>query len=221
MPLFRVSGKSPKGRQVSRTVSAQTEAGARRKAEDDGVVVVSVERLPSEPAADRQLSYARSLGIPIPDSPTLDQMSDLISRAVEQPACMWLVTRAGAVGADLAPDRYLGVDYVSRQLNEAIGVNTQALVTERVFWYLHSVLRHRRKKQWQSPDESGVPDEAIWSLAEAFAADASAIKSVQRDCGERLGYSYATFGDGYGGTFSMRTAAYVKAIELLTQSGML
>ena len=90
MPSFRVSGKSRKGRQVSRTVPAQTEAGARGKAEHDGVVVESVERLPSEPATGPQLSYARSLGIPIPDSPTLDQMSDLISRAVEQPACAWL-----------------------------------------------------------------------------------------------------------------------------------
>jgi len=134
---------------------------------------------------------------------------------------MWLVTRARAVGADLAPERYLGIEYVTRQLNEAIGVNTQAFLTERVFRYLHSVLRHRRRKQWQSPDESGVPDEAIWSLAETFVADAGAVKSMQRDCGERLGYSYATFGDGYGGTFSMRTAAYAKAIELLTQSGII
>ena len=203
MPLFQVSGKSRKGRQGSRTVSAQTEGGARRKAEADGVVVVSVERLPSEPATDAQLSYGRSLGIPIQDSPTLDQMSDLISRAVEQPACLWLVTRARAVGADLAPERYLGIEYVSRQLNEAIGVNTQAFLTERVFWYLHSVLRHRRRKEWQSPGESSVPDEEIWSLAEAFAADAAAIKSMQRDCGERLGYFYATFGDGCGGTLSM------------------
>jgi hypothetical protein len=148
-------------------------------------------------------------------------MSDLISRAVEHPACAWLVDRARSVGADLAPERYLGIDYVSRQLNEAIGVHTQVFLTERVFWYLHGVLKHRRRAQWQSPDESGVPDEAIWSLAEAFAADANAIKSMQRDCGERLGYSYATFGDGYGGTFSMRTAAYGKAIELLAQSGML
>ena len=61
----------------------------------------------------------------------------------------------------------------------------------------------------------------MWSLAETFAADVNAFKSMQRDCGERLGYSYATFGDGYGGTFSMRTAAYAKAIELLTQSGIL
>lgn len=221
MPLFRVSGKSHKGRQVSPTISAQTEAGAQRKAEHDGVVAASVERLPSEPATDRQLSYARSLGIPIPESSTLDQMSDLISRAVEQPASMWLVARARAMGADLAPERYLGIEYVGRQLNEAIGVNTQAFMTERVFWYLHSVLRHRRRTQWQSPDESGVPDERIWSLAEAFAADGGALKSMQRDCGERLGYSYATFGDGYGGTFSTRTVAYVKAIDLLTQSGML
>jgi hypothetical protein len=44
---------------------------------------------------------------------------------------------------------------------------------------------------------------------------------MQRDCRERLGYAYATFGDGYGGTFSMRTAAYAKATELLRESGIL
>ena len=148
-------------------------------------------------------------------------MSDLISRAVEQPASKWLVTRAHAVGADLAPERYLGNGYVGRQLNEALGVHSQAFLAEHVFWYLHSVLRHRRKEDWKSPDESGIADDAIWSIAAAFAADANAVKSMQRDCGERLGYTYATFGDGYGGTFSMRTAAYTKAVELLMESGLL
>jgi hypothetical protein len=148
-------------------------------------------------------------------------MSALISRAVEEPASKWLVARARAVGADLDPERYLGVEYVSRQLNEAIGVNKNALLTERVFWYLHSVLRHRRKKQWQSPDESGVLDETIWSLAEAFAADASAVKSMQRGCGDGPGYTYAGFGEGDGGTLSTRSTAYAKAVELLTQSGIL
>ena len=221
MPSFRIRGKSAKGRAVSPTVSAETEAGARKKTEHDGIVVASVERLPPAAATDRQLSYARSLGIVIPDSATLDQMSDLIGRAVEAPASTWLVTRARAVEADLAPERYLGVGYVSRHLNEAIGVHSQAFVAEHIFWYLHSVLRHRRRAQWQSPDESGVPDESIWSVTRRFAADATAVKSMQRDCGERLGYFYATFGDGYGGTFSTRTTAYARAVEFLAEAGLL
>ena len=94
----------------------------------------SVERLPPEPATDRQLSDARSLGVAIPEAASLDQMSDRISRAVEPVASAWLVQRAKALFADLDAERYSGVEYVTRQLNEVIGVNTLQFHRERAFW---------------------------------------------------------------------------------------
>jgi hypothetical protein len=176
MPQFTVSGTSRKGRKVARAITAQTVTGARKIAERDGVTVQNVDRLPPEPATDSQLSYARSLGIGIPPSPSLDEMSNLISKAVEPLASDWLVNRARVLEADIDPERYPGVEYFSRQPNGALGVNTPAFHRERVFWYLHGVLRYRRKGSWSSPDESGIVDSAIWAVVEAFVEDAAAFK---------------------------------------------
>ena len=180
----------------------------------------SVERLPPEPATDRQLSYARSLGIAIPEAASLDQMSDLISRAVEPVASAWLVQRAEALFADLDAERYSGVEYVTRQLNEVIGVNTLQFHRERAFWYMHSVLKHQRKATWTSPDAAAVPDETMWAIVDAFVADSGAHKSMQRDCQNSTLYQFVDFGDGYGGTLSMRTAAYKRASDLLKSAGL-
>jgi hypothetical protein len=221
MPHFKVIGTSAKGRSVGRTVAAQTELGARRKAEQDGITVQSVERLPPEPATDRQLSYARSLGIAVPEGASLDQMSELISRAVEPVASAWLLQRAKTLLADLDAERYPGVEYVTRQLNEVIGVNTPQFHRERAFWYIHSVLKHHRKGTWTSPEVARVPDETMWTIVDAFIADSGAHKSMQRDWQNSTLYQFAEFGDGYGGTLSMRTAAYKRASELLGSAGLI
>ena len=221
MPQFVVTGTSTKGRKTRRSIAAQTIGGARRKAERVGISVQNVEQLQPEPATDRQLSYARSLGITIPAAPSMDQMSDCISRAVEPPASDWLVRRAQALQADLDPERYFGVEYLSRQVNEVIGINTPDFVRERAFWYLHGVVRHQRRGTWLSPDESGVADDCMWPVVKAFVADGAALRSMQRDCPDGSLYQYAEFGDGYGGTLSIRTAAYTRARELLKAAQIL
>lgn len=111
MSQFRILGLSKSGRAIDRTFDAETLGGARRQAERAGLVVETVERLPPTPATDRQLAYARDLGITIPESPTLEQMQGLISWAVDPsgppalPASRWLVARARALDADLDPER--------------------------------------------------------------------------------------------------------------------
>lgn len=52
----------------------------------------------ARPATERQLAYARSLGITIPEKATLEEVSDLITRRTEPPADAWLVRRAQALG---------------------------------------------------------------------------------------------------------------------------
>lgn len=220
MPSFHVTGLSAKRRKIGRKVQAETEQGARKKAERDGVTVETVTRLPSETATDRQLAYAQSLGIQIPVSPTLEQMSNLISRAVEPAASSWLVGRARVLGADIDQSRYLGLAYVSRQVNEAIGLDSHAGNVELAFWYLHSVLKHRLKAKWSSPSESQIPDAQVFSLAEAIVSNEKAFKSLRREYRDGPVYAYVEFGDGYGGTMSTRTSAFVSALNLVEGAGL-
>jgi hypothetical protein len=44
---------------------------------------------------------------------------------------------------------------------------------------------------------------------------------MQRDYPDGALYQYVEFGDGYGGTLSIRTAAYTRAVELLTSANVL
>ncbi len=219
MAYFQITGVSAKGRKVSRRINAETERGVKNKATRDGVTVESIVRLPPEPATDAQLSYARSLGVRIPNSPNVEQMADLISRAVEPPASPWLVSRAEELGADLDRSRYFGLGYLNRQINEVLLRDSHAALIELAFWHLQSVLNHQRRTNWSSPNESGVEVGRFFSLAEAFTADEKAKKSLVREYKDPV-YEYVAFGDGGDGKRSTRTAAYISAVELLSREGL-
>jgi hypothetical protein len=219
MPFFQITGVSAKGRKVSRRSNAETERGARSKATGDGVTVESAIRLPLEPASDVQLSYARSLGVRIPSSPNVEQMTDLISRAVEPAASSWLASRAEELGADFDRSRYLGQGYVSRQINEVLPRESHAALVELAFWYLQSVLKHQRRADWSSPNESGVEIRRVFSVAEKFISDEKVKKSLTREYNDPL-YDFLEFGDGWGGKRSTRTTAYASAVELLSREGL-
>jgi hypothetical protein len=87
MPDFEIVGKGKDtGRKRQRIYTAENESEARSKAEADGTIIESIRELPTEPATERQLSYAKDLGISIPSNPTKNEMIYLISKAVDPPA---------------------------------------------------------------------------------------------------------------------------------------
>jgi hypothetical protein len=222
---FRILGLSKTGRAINRAFGAETPDGARRQAERAGIIVESVERLPPTPATDRQLAYARDLGITIPESATLEQMQELISLAVDPlappalPASSWLVARARGLDADLDPERNWSVGYVSYRLDQAVGRGGAALDREWAFWFLHSVLRHQRQASWSSPEQSGVPDTTMFALAERFSEDAAALRSMKSHYPYDLPrYQYVRIGSG---GVDKRTSAYVRAVALLTEVQLL
>jgi hypothetical protein len=225
---FRILGLSKTGRTINRAFGAETPNGARRQAERAGIVVENVERLPPTPATDRQLAYARDLGITIPESPTLEQMQELISLAVDPlappalPASPWLVARARGLDADLDPERNWSVGYVSYRLEQAVGCGSPALDREWAFWFLHSVLRHQRQASWSSPEQSGVPDATMFALAERFSENVTAVKSMKRNYPYDFPpYQYVRIGGPGGDTVNKRTSAYARAVALLTEAELL
>lgn len=220
MPNFRVTGlTAKKGRPTTKTIGAETPNDARRTAEKLGLQVETVERLASEPASQAQLSYARSLGIEIPPAPTLEQMTSLISRAVDPPASPWLVARAVAIGAEIDAGRYASQGYISGRLIFAIGRDTPAYLKELATWFLFSVLRHRRRVSWESPDESGIPFEAVNALAGSFIQDTAALKSLKREYRNGPIFAFLAVSNGSGGALSDKTIAFARAVELLTGAG--
>lgn len=85
MPYFEVAGTSAKtGKPLKpKTLQAFTEAKARAMAQESGMVVATVIQLPEQEPTEKQIEYARDLGISIPRGANRREVSDLISCEVE------------------------------------------------------------------------------------------------------------------------------------------
>lgn len=86
MSKFEIVGYGREtGRKRVRTYDAETQEDAMEMASSDGTIVEynKVRKLPEPPATDRQLKYARDLGIKIPRKPTKTQLSELIQTAID------------------------------------------------------------------------------------------------------------------------------------------
>lgn len=88
---YQVIGINPKTkRRNKRIYDEQSEDRALKKAEDDGFVTpFEITIIPFDPPSERQLSYAKDLGIAIPDGACWMDVSALISRVTsgyEHPA---------------------------------------------------------------------------------------------------------------------------------------
>jgi hypothetical protein len=219
MPLFEVIGVGKDThRQRKRCYSAATEEIAIEKAVADGILATKVIPLPPEPASESQISYARSLGVSIPENPNLEQMSDLISQKVDGIADSWLVARARNLGADLDPAKIHGLGYVSRSINLVLARDPAVRNQEMAFWYLHSVYRHRCRGSWSSPYDSGLNEETVRKLAADLVSNPRALKSMLRDYRNETYYDFLPFGDGSGGTLNTHTIAYGAAVALFEDS---
>ncbi len=87
MPRFEIVGFGREtGRKRVRIYEAKDEEQAILMAASDGTVVDKEKTriLPAPPATERQIEYAKDLGIKIPKNPTRDELSKLIDRAVEE-----------------------------------------------------------------------------------------------------------------------------------------
>lgn len=89
MPTFKIHGIGVKTqRNRSKKYKAFDAYEAKMKAEADGTIVESIEKLSPPPATEEQLKYAKALGIDIPEQATKDVLSCLIGmkKSHDEPA---------------------------------------------------------------------------------------------------------------------------------------
>jgi len=85
MPSYEIKGKGKDtGRKRKRIFTAPNEEEAKQLAEADGTLVEEIKEIPPDPPTERQLDYAKDLGISIPSNATKDDLSDLISLKVDR-----------------------------------------------------------------------------------------------------------------------------------------
>lgn len=220
MPGYEIKGKGKDtGRRRKRIYSASTEIEARQLAEDDGTLVEEVIELPPEPPeppTERQLKYAKDLGISIPPNTTKNDLSDLISLKVEKDKPSTERHRTFAKAYDIEVTDYIGKKALFDRIQAALVCPGRE--KELLSWFTFRVYRELVSGADNAPIE--YPDDPIIEeVAERLVTDEKIIKSVRRyDGRELIWFGEWTSPDGYvhtGG--SNRTAAYKKVSSILKE----
>ena len=215
MPDFEAKGIGRETRRRRKRVyRAYDESEARQMAEADGIIVGSLQMLPDEPATEAQLSYARDLGLSIPDNATKDELRDILSCHLEHDKPASERHKLFAKAYRVHHTRFVG----KRVLFNMILATLQTRGRERqlVSWFAYRVYRELVHGVADAPIE-GPEDPIIQAVADELVNDEAVLGSIKRYVGSDLIW----FGEWTapdhtvhtGG--SNRTIAYKRTSQLL------
>ncbi len=214
MPYFDVVGFGrDSGRRRERRYHGKNEDDAINVASADGTIVETISLVPSAPATERQLKYARDLGLSFPENITIEAMSDLLRchLSEDEPCPAWLWEYALEIGlVDFS--EYIGKLELFSRVTRFLGEQGDVPLAT---WFVYHVARDIARRRWDNPKESGLSPDVVRSVAECLAANPKAMKSIRR----YRPIDFLNFGqyqDDEGWVHcgaSRRTLAYKAAIE--------
>lgn len=215
MPSYEIKGKGKdSGRKRTRVYSAMNEDAAKQLAEIDGTTVEEFVELPPDPPTERQLEYAKDLGIAIPVDATKGDVSDLISMNLDEDKPASERHREFARRFGIEVSRYIGKRDLFDRIQAALIATGRE--NELVSWFTYRVYRELVNGADGAPIE-GPDNPIIQEIAGQLESDEAVIKSVRRYAGrELIWFGEWTSPEGFvqtGG--SNRTAAYKRASSLL------
>ncbi|BBO87021.1 hypothetical protein [Desulfosarcina ovata] len=217
MPRYEIQGKGKDtGRKRKRTYSAASESEARQLAEEDGTLIEEVTEIPPDPPTQRQIDYAKDLGISIPANATKDDVSDLISLKVDRdkPSTERHKKFARAYGIEFTD--YIGKKALFNRIQAALV--SPGREKKLLSWFTFRVYRELISGADNAPIDA-PDDPIIEEIAEELVTDEKILKSVRRYEGsELIWFGEWTSPDGYvhtGG--SNRTAAYKQVSSMLKE----
>nr|WP_321384025.1 hypothetical protein [uncultured Vibrio sp.] len=216
MPQFKVKGKGIEtNRSRTRIYIAGNEMEAKEAARKDGTEPQSVELLIEEPS-DRQVDYARSLGISIPEGISKTELSDLISLTVRKDKPATDRHKEFARIYSVETSKYIGKKELFDRIQNKLVSSGDAV--ELCSWFTFRVYRELVNGDLASEVKSPT-DPKIRDIAELISQNKSMVSSIQRYVGSDLiWFGQWTAPDGFthnGG--SNRTMAYKEASRLLKE----
>jgi hypothetical protein len=202
------------GRKRRKVYLARDEEHAINKAADDGTIVEKVTLIPPEGATERQIAYAKNLGLDFPDDITKVEMSDLLDRHLssDKPVTARHIGFAEHFLVEASP--YVG----KRKLFDRIKIELDRNGREHELarWFAYRVCRELCDGK-DHPLVAGPVSEIIAKVANELIKDESVMKSIRRYEGrELIWFGEWTAPDGtlhHGG--SNRTMGYKRASALL------
>jgi len=184
MPTFRVTGRGrDTGRKRQQQYVVADEAHAKDLAEAEGTSVESIERLPDAPPTERQLAYAKDLGISVPVDASIEDVSDLIDARLHGDKPAEARHQAIAKRYRVIFTRYTGKKALfDRLMAKLIEPGREQ---DLMAWFVYRVYRElvggKTDARIQSPDEPTIQD-----IARQLACDEAALKSIRRYQGRDL-----------------------------------
>lgn len=201
-------------RKRTRRITAINESTARATIEADGITIDQITEIPPEPPSQRQINYARSLGVAFPDGVTAQDASALISLAEDNDTPSSEQYRGFARSYCLEVSNYIGqaglFDAIHHHLSQARHGR------DLIAWFAFCVNQGATKKQL-NPSIQSPADSLIIKIANSLADDRQVFSSICKYEGRSLlRFGEHTTKDGYiitGG--SKKTIAYLRISALL------
>jgi hypothetical protein len=217
MPNYEIKGKGKDtGRKRKRIYAAINELEATRLAEVDGTLVDEITEIPPEPPTEKQLEYARDLGILIPANATKEDVSDLISLKVDRDKSATERHKKFGKAYGIEFTDYIGKKSLFNRIQAALIAPGRE--KELLSWFTFRVYRELASGADNAPIK-GPDDPIVKEIAEGLVSQEKIIKSVRRYEGtELIWFGEWTSPDGHvhtGG--SIRTAAYKQVSSMLKE----
>lgn len=171
--------------------------------EDFDLQDISPEIPENEKPTERQVRYAKDLGIKIPKNVTKNELSDLISNKIDDDPCSSSYLRSTASYFNVQYTRYTGRDTLYGRIHGLLSQpgRERELVTWFAYWVYRRLINYR---------DTGVEidDYRILEIADELVNDPRTLKSIRRHdgidfAGER--------------EFSTRTIAYQEVSERIRE----
>ncbi len=210
MPKYELLGKIIEvGEKISKTYIATCENEARALAENDGIAIENIRCIPEDPPSVRQITFARDLGIILPEGASKVEVTDLISLKVDndKPSSELHQSFAKKFGVNFT--QYIGKKALFDKIHCSLSASGKE--KELVSWFTFRVYRELVKSQNDVSIDS--PDHpVIQNISSELYIDSSILKSIRRYEGRELIW----FGEykGYKGG-SNQTIAYKRVASML------
>lgn len=227
MPYYQIIGIGKEtNRKRTKRYKAKDEFAAKLMAESDGTIVEKVDFEKPEPATERQIGYAKDLGLSFPPDININELSHLISKKVDddRDSSPWLqdyILNIYPEENGLAITKYIGIEnlfsYLIRKYTDENNYR------ELVKILIYSIINCYGNFNWSKPFNELADAKVVEKIAEKLSENQQVINSVKR-------YSirdYVSLGEfvndeGYVSMGNIkRTNAYLITKDLLKENNLI
>ncbi len=227
MPYYDIEGIGIKtNRRRHKRYLADNEEHAIALAKIDETEVKLIESVEPGPATEKQIKFAKDLGLSFPDDINVNEMSSLLSQKLdsESPAPRWLLEKAWELEPSqkgLSINEYSSFEGLVSFIHNKYfnGENNH----EMVMWFLYFVVRDRLNISWNKSISEIYTDYSLLPIATELQENKSVLNSIKRYSSGCL-LSFGEYTDEEGCTTSggsNRTASYKVAVSLLKSSNII